>query len=202
MKTTIITLATVLSLTLGAAVNTKAADKFDEANVTVLNDVKDIKKIEVRGNVELYVSNGVNDRVKVYNRYYAENAVVQNTNGTLHIASYSAKKLVVWVSVNNLNAIAAYDNAEIKSFGKLSAIDLNVDLHNAATAQLNVDSYSANVKVSDRAKANLSGQVTEYTITKGLSTTVNYANLVAFEAGNITTQPSAVRQNRNELATL
>ncbi|GAA4911145.1 GIN domain-containing protein [Mucilaginibacter defluvii] len=201
MKTTIITIATICSLAFGS-VNAATTDKFDDSAATVLNDVKNINKIEVRGNVELYVSNSVNDRVKVYNRYYTESALVQNNNGVLRISSYSAKKLVVWVSANDLRSITAFDNATIKSFGTLSAINLNVTLNNKATAQLNIDSYSADIKVNDNAKADLTGSVNDYAINYGGSTSVNYGKLVAMGKGQVAKNVEKYTMAKNELAAL
>ncbi|RYD92421.1 MAG: hypothetical protein EOP54_20855, partial [Sphingobacteriales bacterium] len=136
MKTIIITIATVCSLIAGT-VNVASATGTKEANAaTVLTNVSHISKIEVRGNVELYVSDGNEDQVKVYNQYYAENALVQNQKGVLRITSYTNKKLVVWVTAADLRSITVYDNAAVKSFGKLSAISLDVQLNNNSSAQL------------------------------------------------------------------
>ena len=152
MKTTLFTIITALVLVGGIAGTTYASTNNNNNAATVLTDVSKINKIEIRGNVELYVTAGNADQVKVYNRYYAESALVQNQNGVLRITSYKAEKLVVWVTANDLRAISAFDNAQVKSFGKFSAIDLEVNLHNNATAQLNLDTYYANVNVSDHAR--------------------------------------------------
>src|ERR1700761_206019 len=154
MKTTILTFATIATIVLGIGTKSFAADKNDSAARseevgTVLTDVTKINKIEVYGNVEVYVSNDQNDQVKVYNRYYSESALLQSRNGVLRISSYAPQKLVVWVKAADLRSISAYDNAEIKSFGKLSQIALDVNLHNNASAQLNLDAFSAKVTVAD-----------------------------------------------------
>jgi hypothetical protein len=175
MKTTIITLFTALVLSTGIA---KATNVTNNENVTVLTEISAINKIEVHGNVELYVSDGTSDQVKVYNKYYAESALVQSANGVLRITSYKAEKLIVWVSAKNLSAIAAYDNAEVKSFGTLSNIDFTVDLYNNATAKLNIDDFNANVKVNDQAKAELSGTANEVSLTYAHAENVNDTNLV------------------------
>jgi hypothetical protein len=183
MKTTIITLATIATLALGLGNKSMAADKDAVANKaevsTVLTTVNKISKIEVRGNVELFVSDGDADQVKVYNKYYEESALVQSQNGVLRISSYADQKLVVWVKSSDLRAITAYDNAEIKSFGKLSSIDLNVSLHNDASAKLNLDAYSANVTLADHATADLSGTANEMTLKHDVATSVNKVNFAA-----------------------
>jgi phage gp45-like len=179
MKTSIITIATIFTLVLGTVTTSFAATNNNEEVSTVLTNVSQIKKIEIRGNVQLFVSDGTADQVKVYNKYYAESAMVQNDNGVLRIASYNAKTLVVWVTAADLRAISAYDNSEVKSFGNLSKIDLNVDLFNNASAQLNLDAYKANITVNDRAKADVKGNVNEYTLTRDQSATVNNSELIA-----------------------
>ena len=161
MKKQIITIATIFTLAIGTvSAGFAATTSNDEAN-TVLTNVSRINKIEVRGNVELYVSDGNADQVKVYNKYYSESALVQSQNGVLRISSYKAEKLVVWVTASDLRAISAYDNADVKSFGSLSKIDLDVNLYNNATAQLKLDSYHTSLTVNDNAKATVSGTVNE-----------------------------------------
>jgi hypothetical protein len=130
----------------------------------VLTDVTNINQIEIRGNVELYISNGSSDEVKVYNKYYSESALVQGKDGILRITSYNQEKLVVWVSAKDLRSVSAYDNSEVKSFGDFSGIDFSIDLHNNATAKLNLDTFNANITVADRATANLSGRVDKYNL--------------------------------------
>jgi len=178
MKTQIITILTALVLVAGVAkADTTATAKTED--VTVLTDVSAINKIEVRGNVLLYISDGSADQVKVYNKYYAESALVKSRNGVLSIASYKAEKLVVWVTAADLNSIAAYDNSEVKTFGDVSKVEFNVELHNNASAKLSFDAFSANVTVADNAKADISGTTTEFNLIHSVGSTVNRTNLTA-----------------------
>ena len=184
MKTKILSFVTIAAIVLGLSNNTFAATKDSAAKnnnevSTVLTNVSKINKIEVRGNVELFVSDGANDQVKVYNRYYSESALVQNQKGVLRITSYSAQKLVVWVTTDQLRAITAYDNAEVKSFGKLSPIEMDVTLNDNSYAKLDLDGYSANITISNRAKADLTGNVSQFNLKYDRSTTVNSTNFVA-----------------------
>jgi hypothetical protein len=178
MKTQILTIATVLSLALATSTNTFAATHSSNVS-TVLTDVKHINKIEVRGNVELYVSDGTRDNVKVYDKYYSESALVQNQNGVLRISSYKNEKLVVWVTAAELQSISVYDNASVKSFGKLSGINLEVNLYNHAAANLNLEAFAANINVNDQATANLTGTVNDCNLKYNQSATVNSTNFVA-----------------------
>ena len=178
MKSRILSLITLVILSVGFTKSSTAAIK-NNLVVTTLSDISTINKIEVYGNVELYISDATTDQVKVYNKYYGESALVQSKNGVLRITSYKNEKLVVWVSAADLRSISAYDNADVKSFGNLSKIELNIDLHNNATATLNVDAYSAKLTLADNAKANMSGTVTDYSLNQGVNATVRNNNFTA-----------------------
>jgi hypothetical protein len=201
MKTQFLTIATIFTLALGTVSSTYASVKTDkDENSTILKDVSNINKIEIHGNVELYISDGSADQVKVYNKYYKESALVQSQDGVLRISSYADQKLVVWVTANDLRAITAYDNAEVKSFGNLSKINLDVTLNNTASAKLNLDAYKANITVNDRAKADLTGNVTDYNLVQEKSASVNHTNLAA-ENVSSKTNPIAA-EPKTELANL
>jgi hypothetical protein len=179
MKTTILTIAIALSTAFGISQSASAATGSKEEVSTLLTDVSKINKIELHGNVELYLSDGTADQVKVYNSYYAESALVQDENGTLRISSYTAKKLVIWVTATDLRSLAVYDNAEVKSFGKFSAIDVDVKLYNNASVQLDMDTYAATRTVNGRAKADLSGNVNEAYLQYDQSSTLNTTDFTA-----------------------
>ncbi len=200
MKTKILSFVTIAAIVLGLSNTTFAATKDSAAKnnsevSTVLTNVSKINKIEVRGNVELYVTDGANDQVKVYNRYYAESALVQNQKGVLRISSYAAQKLVVWVTADQLSAITAYDNAEVKSFGKLSPIEMDVTLHDNAYAKLDLDGYSANITLNNRAKADLTGNVDQFNLKYGRSTSLNSTN---FAAAHITKTVDGISKDQTE----
>jgi len=198
MKTTIITLFTALVLSTGIA-NAKTAATANNDNVTVLTEVSAINKIEVHGNVELYVSDGTADQVKVYNKYYAESALVQSANGVLRISSYKAEKLVVWVTAKGLSAITAYDNADVKSFGSLSNIEFTVELNNNATAKLDIDDFNANVTVNDHAKAELSGTANEVNVKYAHAENVNDTNLVSKQTSRTCSVVTVTKVQKTEL---
>jgi len=182
MKTTVLTIAIALSTVFGISQSASAATGSTQEVSTILTDVSNISQIEVHGNVELYLSDGTADQVKVYNNYYTENELVQNENGVLRISSYSAKKLKVWVTAADLRTLSVYDNAEIKSFGKFSGINLDVKLYNHASAKLDMDVYAANIILNDRAKADLSGTVDQANLQYNRSAFLNTAN---FEAARL-----------------
>lgn len=179
MKTKILTIAAIMIIAMVSTKTTFANINNDKEVSTTLTNVSHINKIEIHGNVELYVSDGTADQVKVYNRYYKESALVQSENGVLRISSYTAQKLVVWVTATDLRAISAYDNAEVRSFGNLSKIDLDVALYNNSTAQLSLEAYKATVSVNDNAKATLTGSVNEYSLSYTQAANVTQNNFTA-----------------------
>ena len=199
MKTKILSMIAIAAIALGvgttsyAAVKDSAAKSNTEVS-TVLTNVSKISKIEVRGNVELYVSDADSDQVKVYNKYYAESALVQSQNGVLRISSYAGQKLVVWVKAADVRAITAYDNAEVKSFGKLSPLDMTVTLNDNAYANLKVSGYGMNVILNGRAKADLKGNVEEGILKYSRSATVNATE---FAAAHLTRITDGVTSNKN-----
>lgn len=168
---------------------------------TVLKNVSKINKIEIHGNVELYISDGAADQVKVYNKYYAESALVQSQNGVLRIASYKNEKLVVWVTAADLQAITAYDNAEVRSFGNLSKLELEVNLYNTASADLNIEAYKAVVTVNDNAKATLKGNVNDYSLTYAQPANVDHKALLAVNT-SATQMPGRTIAKSTEIAGL
>jgi phage gp45-like len=199
MKTTILTFALSLATVISISNTTFAADGNTAKTATVLTEVSNINAIEVRGNVEVYVSDGTADQVKVYNQYYSDNAMVQDNKGTLRITSYSDQKLTVWVTASQLQKLSVYDNATVKSFGKLSAINLDVELYNNATAKLNLDAFGAAVTLNNNAKAELAGNVTDalvkYDTAGALKTTdLNVQHMVKTE--------KAAKEELTEIAAL
>ena len=194
MKKAIFTLLTISAVVL-ASTNFSFAAPAKAVQTTTLSNVGNINKIEVRGNVELIVANGVKDEVTLNNNYYAENAMVQGADGTLRIASYKAEKLVVYVTASDLRSIAAYDDASIKTDGKLSVISLDVNLYDNAYANLNLDNYAADIKVNDQAKADLSGSSVEYNLTYNYASTVNRTGLTAMNVTETKVAPAAIKKH-------
>jgi len=204
MKTRIITLITLLTVVLGISVSSAATLKNDDGIQTpVVVATNNINKIEASGNVEVYVTSGDKDQVKVYDKYYANNAFVQDKDGVLRIASYNTERLVILVTVTDLRAITANDNAIVKSYGKLSLIDFNLVLNNRASAQLNISAVAAKVTLNQRATADISGSVMDYESAYSQSSTLNKTNLTAINAvEKNTTKAAAAVQTEEKVASL
>jgi hypothetical protein len=185
MKTRNFSFAAIAAIVLGIGTTSIAANRIgatadkDKEVSTVLTASSKISRIEVRGNVEVYISDDEKDQITVYNHYYSQNALVQDENGVLRISSYSPEKLVVWVKASELASISAYDNAQVESFGKISSIQMDVALYDNAYAKLDIEGYSVKFNIDDHAKADLAGNFTDCSLDYYRSATVNSTKLTA-----------------------
>ena len=153
------------------------ANTIKDDAFTILEDVGAINKIEVHGNVQLYVTDAPTDVIKVYNKYYAESALIQNKGGVLRISSYTADKLVIWVKAKDLRSVSLFDNSQISSFGTLSKIEFSVDLHDNAQAKLNLNAFKLTLLVSNNAKADVKGTADEFNLNRAVEQNVTRNNL-------------------------
>lgn len=131
-------------------------------NVTVLNQVKNINKIVVSGNVEVLLIQAPVESVKVYDSYYAKNALVQQQEGELRISSFDKQTLTVAVYVRELSTIELKDNSSVKTYGKVNFLNLDVILKGSAKADIDANTISLTTTVKDNANLELSGSTTDY----------------------------------------
>jgi hypothetical protein len=196
MKTSIKSLIALTITTLAlttATVNVKAA----EANqVTVLSQVKKVNKISVSGNVELILVQSADESVKVYDSYFSKNALVQQKDGELRISSFNKETLTVVVYVSNLSAISAADNSTVKTFGKFSALSLDVTLKDQAKAVLNTNTVSMFAQLNDKSNLSLTGSTSDYNAVMGNVATVNMSQFAA-NSTNIQSKSSPVASAKN-----
>ena len=131
-------------------------------NVTVLNQVKNINKIVVSGNVEVLLIQAPIESVKVYDSYYAKNALVQQQEGELRISSFEKQTLTVAVYVRELSTIELRDNSSVKTYGKVNFLNLAVILKGSAKADIDANTINLTTTVKDNAKLELSGSTTDH----------------------------------------
>jgi hypothetical protein len=175
MKTQFATIIAAVALLVSTNITNA---KADNGAAVELPKVGTISKIEASGNVDVYLVNGDYDAVKVYDDYYGGNAVVQNDEGVLRIASYETDKLIVFVTVNDLKAITANDNASVRSYGDaFSAKGIEITLNDQAVAQLKIDAVGATITVNDEARAELAGTIENYELNYAVAATVNNDSL-------------------------
>lgn len=142
-------------------------------NVTVLTQVKNISKIEVKGNVEVILVQSPIESVKVYDSYYSKNALVQQQEGVLRISSFQKETLTVAVYVRDLAAIKAEDNSTVKTFGKVNFLSLDVVLAGSAKADINANTVSLTTSVKDNASLKLGGSTTDLYAALGTQAKIN-----------------------------
>jgi len=180
MKTNFLKIATLV-LMLTATNNLFAANSGSRQEYTELTWISNFSKIEVRGNVQLHLLSGGKNKVEMNSNYYGQNALVQVENGVLRITCYRKERLNVWVTIDDLRALYAYDNVLVQTEGRFSTIDFNVELFNNAKADLNLDCFATDIKLNDRSMANISGTAIESELTSNYAATLNATNFTADE---------------------
>jgi len=200
MKTSIKNLIAA-TLTLVVLASATLTTKANDNTVTVLSDVKKVNSINVSGNVELILVQSADESVKVYDNYYTKNALVQQKNGELRISSYEKETLTVVVYVSNLSSITASENAVVKTHGKFSALDLQVNLKDSSIAILNTNTISINTTLKGNASLTLTGSTSDYSAIVNNLSKVNMNNFVA-ESSNIRSQNENIAPRVNALNAL
>lgn len=180
MKNSIKNLALALTLTgvilTGSAFTSKATNNNQ---TTVLTEVKKVSKINVSGNVELILVQSADESVKVYNNYYAKNALVQQKDGELRISSFNNEPLTVVVYVANLTSITASNNSSVSTFGKFNTLSLDVILNDQASAKLNTNTISLSTDISGKSNLTLTGSTIDYNAVLGSVAKLNMEQFVS-----------------------
>lgn len=180
MKTSIKNLISAVLTTVVLTSSAFASDEQKSSNVvTVLNQVKNINKLVVSGNVEVLLIQAPTESVKVYDSYYSKNALVQQEDGVLRISSFQKETLKVAVYVNSLSSIQASDLASVKTYGKVSFLSLDVILKDKATADITANTISLFTSVKDSASITLGGYTEEHTAVLGSVAKMNMAQFAA-----------------------
>lgn len=174
MKTSI---QTLIALLIGCSIlvhveSAKAATT--NTYMTSLSGVKNINKIVVSGNVKLILIQDAGNveniervsknNVVVYDNYYGKNALVQMQGDVLRISSFETQPLAVVVHVNNLNSVEAFNNSTIRTEGRFQLMNLDVTLHDRASADINANTVSMHTSVNDQSTLKLSGTTDSHTI--------------------------------------
>jgi len=195
MKTSFKTLIALLLVgaTMTSAVSVKAADIKN--NITTLRTVKNISKIVVSGNVNLILIQDANESVKVYDKYYSKNALVQQQGGTLRVSSFQEKPLDVVVFVKNLAAIEASNNAKVKTEGNFKLLDLDVKLSGNAKADIYANTVNLYTSIKDAADLKIAGSTESHMAVMGDLGNLSMGKLAANET-TITSKPTVAFARR------
>jgi hypothetical protein len=179
MKTSIKNLFAAALTVITLSTSAFAATDVNEKNITILNQVKNINKLVVNGNVEVILVQAPTESVKVYDSYYSKNALVQQENGVLRISSFQKETLTVTVYVRNLSTIEASNNSSVKTYGKVSFLALDVILKDNATADINARTLELYTVVKDNASLKLSGTSDEHYAVLGAQAKLSMDKFVA-----------------------
>jgi len=191
MKTSIKTLiALLIGCSILVQVESAQAATVNTRMVS-LPAIKNISKIVVSGNVKLILVQDGKESVKVYDNYYGKNALVQLQGGVLRISSFEKQQLAVVVHVNNLNAVEAYNTSSIKTTGKFQLVNLDVTLHDQASADVSANTVSLFTSVTDQASLKLCGTTDTHTILLGDMATLAMAGFTAQDSA-LTSVPSKI----------
>lgn len=180
MKTAIHTIAAIIFLMILASHPSFARNENNHNKKLIsLPGVSRVNKIEARGKIDLYIMYGDSDKVEVNECYYQQNALVQVEKGILRITSYNDERIKVWVTVNDLRNLLAYDEVYILSIGRLSTLDLTIELNDQAYAKLNIDCFTTDIRLDDNSKADLEGFAMNSNLLVNYSATANITNFIA-----------------------
>lgn len=148
--------------------NTAALKAAEPVNhITTLRSVKDIRKIVVSGNVNLLLVQDNKESIKVYDKHYSKNALVQQQGGTLRISSFSDRPLSIVVYVKELNAIEANNEAKVKTQGCFRLLNLDVRLKDSASADINAKTVSLFTSVKGTSALKIAGSADQHAIEMG-----------------------------------
>jgi hypothetical protein len=164
MKTSVKTLFALFTgiILLSNTVSVKAAEPTN--HITTLSSVKDIRKIVVSGNVNLLLVQGNKESIKVYDKYYSKNALVQQQGGTLRISSYADRPLSIVVYVKELNAIEANNEAKVRTEGCFQLLNLDVRLKDNASANINAKTVNLFTSVKGASALKIAGTADQHAI--------------------------------------
>ena len=183
----------VAALTIVALSSATTIANATEVNssYTALTQVKNITKIAVSGNVKLILVQDGNESIEVLDKYYANNALVQQQGSELRISSFSKDALTVIAHVNNISSIEASNNSSVSTSGKFNLLNLNVVLKDKATANINANTVNLTTTINDGTSLNLEGTTESHTAVLGNEAKIKMDDFAAANT-DISIAPRAV----------
>jgi len=160
-------------------------------NYTALTHVKNITKIAVSGNVKLILVQDSKEHIEVFDKYYANNALVQQQGTELRISSFTKDALTVIAHVNNISTIEASNTSSVTTSGKFNLLNLNVVLKDSATACINANTVNLSTTINDGTSLSLEGTTESHIAVLGHEAKMKLDDF-ASESTNISIAPKAV----------
>jgi len=182
--------AALLMVTLSSATVVANATELN-GSYTTINQVKNINKISVSGNVKLILIQDSKESIEVFDKYYANNALVQQQGSELRISSFSKEALTVIAHVNNITFIEASNTSSVTTSGKFNLLDLEITLKDKASATINANTVNLCTIVNDGTSLNLEGTTEVHTAILGNEAKLKM-NEFASENTNISIAPKAI----------
>ncbi|MCZ4223895.1 GIN domain-containing protein [Pedobacter rhodius] len=161
------------------------------ANYTALTQVKNITKIAVSGNVKLILIQDNKESIEVFDKYYSNNALVQQQGSELRISSFSKNALTVIAHVNNISSIEASNTSTVATAGKFNLLNLNVVLKDKATANINANTVNLTTIINDGTSLNLEGTTESHTAVLGNEAKMKLDDFASADT-NISISPKAI----------
>ena len=192
LKMMALTVTAFVVIIITSSKKTKAAEK--NIVVTEFKDVRNIHKISIMGNVELHLTQGTRENLKVHNAYYSKNALVQWENGELRISSFENEKLTVHITVTNLTALEASGESTVATTNQLSAVDLDIQLKDNATAKVQAAAINISSTLSGKAQLDIEGE--------SINQHIGLSGAAGYQASNFDTQNRSMLITNNAVATI
>jgi len=161
------------------------------SSYTALTKVKNITKIAVSGNVKLILVQDGKESIEVFDKYYANNALVQQQGSELRISSFSKDALTVIAHVNNISSIEASNTSSVLTSGNFNLLNLNIVLKDKATATVNTNTVSLTTIINDGTSLNLLGTTENHTAVLGNEAKIKMDDFAAANT-DISIAPRAV----------
>ncbi|RYD77252.1 MAG: hypothetical protein EOP55_09705 [Sphingobacteriales bacterium] len=188
IKTLFVAALTVVAL---SSATTKVNATEVNSSYTALTKVKNITKIAVSGNVKLILVQDGKESIEVFDKYYANNALVQQQGSELRISSFSKDALTVIAHVNNISSIEASNTSSVLTSGNFNLLNLNIVLKDKATATVNTNTVSLTTIINDGTSLNLLGTTENHTAVLGNEAKIKMDDFAAANT-DISIAPRAV----------
>jgi len=159
-----------------------------------ISNVTPIRKISVKGNVEVIVVQGLPESVSYSDDNTGRIKVIKN-GGMLRIIGNSKESSKLFIYVNDIYRIEAEDNAVVKTEGWLRTKFLQIFLKGNAKADLRTSTQSLYTSLHDHANLKLSGSTDDHTLEIGDTQKLNVDNFMALKTQYLSMETLAFERN-------
>jgi len=153
--------------------------------------IKNVQHLVVRGKVTVFLLQDEKEEVRFYDKTAAAAVQVKQEGNILTITGTSDRPARVGVYVRNLNLLEASGQSEVRSFGKMAFLGLDLRLRDQAKADINAQMVSLYVNLKDDSSLNLRGSAQEHVAVLGAFSRLD---MQGFNAGSssVLSQPAVL----------